>query len=88
VVSRCATAAVVTTGNSLAAAGGVAAGRGEGRVAGGAASSPSHSPDSAIALATRRCTRGREIITGPSVRVVGLASASTMPAGASALTWW
>jgi hypothetical protein len=41
-----------------------------------------------IALCTRRCTRGREIIAGPSSRVVGLASASTMPAGASALTWW
>jgi hypothetical protein len=87
-VSRCATGAGATAGSSLTTLGGVPAGRGEGRVAGGAASTPSHSPDSSIALCTRRCTRGREIIAGPSLRVVGLASASTMPAGASALTWW
>jgi hypothetical protein len=88
VVRRCATGAAATTGSSLTALGGPLVGRGEGHVAGGAASSPSHSPDSSIALCTRRCTRWREIIAGPSLRVVGLASASTMPAGASALTWW
>jgi hypothetical protein len=85
-VSRCMTAAGATAGSSLIALSAVAAGRGEGRIAGDAASSPSHSPDSSIALCTRRCTRGREIIAGPSLRVVGRASASTMPDGASALT--
>ena len=76
-----------TVGSSRVGDRSTVAGTGEGRAASSAAASPSHSPNSVAALSPRRWTRGRGIIAGPSLRVVGLTRASTSPGGASALIW-
>src|SRR2546428_12855468 len=68
-VRRCIDGSAETTGSSRATTAGALVGRGGGRTGSGAASYPSHSPDSVTEPATLRRTRGSLIIAGPSLRV-------------------